>query len=80
MANVAMAILKYHDIQPTIKWVDDFILFCVPNPTTLLSLPQYFSYDFSSILKITSPLDIPWNLISKKGHNFQSSFIYMGFC
>jgi len=34
----------------------------------------------SSILKITSPLGISWNPISKKGHDFQSSFNYVGFC
>src|SRR5882724_158087 len=54
--------------------------FCVPSPAALLSSPPYFYYNFSSILKITSPLGISWNPISKKGHDFQSSFNYVGFC
>ena len=48
MVDTTMAILKFHDIQPTIKWVDDFIVFFVylatlslyprlhPFPTTCL--------------------------------------------
>ena len=54
----------------------------------LLSFPSFsstplprpsFSFDLSTIYNIMKPLGIPWNPISKKGHNFQSFFNYVGF-
>jgi len=79
-ADATVAVLKYHAFEPTIKWVDDFMFFWTP---TLLVLPGQhptFLYDLSTIFNITDPLGIPWNPVSKKGHDFRSSFIYVGFC
>jgi len=80
IADAALEILKHHKVKLAVKWVDDFIFFWVPcpainGPGAVLS----FKFNLSTILKITSPLGIPWHPLSKKGHNFQSSFNYIGF-
>src|SRR5882724_2572441 len=43
------------------------------------STPLSFTFDLSSIHEITDPLGIPWLPISHKGHDFQTSFSYVGF-
>src|SRR5882672_7587553 len=30
VADATVAILKYHNIEPTVKWVDDFVFFPIP--------------------------------------------------
>jgi len=80
VADTALAILKHHKVKPAVKWVDNFIFFQVPSPA--MNGPCsicLFKLDLATILKITSPLGIPWHPVSKKGHDFQSSFNYAGF-
>ena len=79
MADATVALLKFHAIEPTIKWVDDFIFFWSPCKPVVWPTPPVFHYDLSSIRNIIEPLGIPWHPITKKGHDFQSSFTYVGF-
>ena len=46
---------------------------------TPCSLTHSFKFNLLDILNVTSPLGIPWNPISHKGHDFQSSFSYISF-
>src|SRR5882724_6368946 len=80
IVDATVALLKFHNIHPTIKWMDNFIFFWCPSEHVLAPLPPIFQYDLSTILSITEPLGIPWHPISKKGHDFQSHFSYVGFC
>jgi len=79
IADATIAILKHHSIELTIKWVDDFIFFRSPSISVTSGPSEYFSFDLSSILNITKPLGIPWHRLSKKGHDFQQTFNYVGF-
>jgi len=80
VTDVTLSVLKFHEIKPAVKWVDDFVFFRVPLPAIgpLPSKPV-FKFDLSTILALTSPLGIPWHPISKKGHDFSASFSYVGF-
>src|SRR5882724_3394254 len=80
IANATVKLLKFHTIDPAIKWVDDFIFFWSSSEPVLYPFPPVFHYDLSTIHSITEPLGIPWHPITKKGHDFQSSFTYVGFC
>src|SRR5882724_5371163 len=52
----------------------------VPTVSSLdASSPPSFTLDLMTIKQITDPLGIPWHPLSKKGHDFQSSFSYIGF-
>jgi len=78
--DATLAILKYHEVEPAVKWVDNFVFFRVPVPTEhSCTSPLNFKFKLSTILEITSPLGIPWHPISKKGHDFKSLFAYIGF-
>src|SRR5882724_469247 len=77
--DTTATLLKFHKIDPAIKWVDDFIFFQSLSEPVLCTFPPVFHYDLSTICSITEPLGIPWHPISKKGHNFQSSFTYVSF-
>src|SRR5882724_8096849 len=46
----------------------------LPSPS-----PPSSSFDLATIKQITDPLGIPWHPLLKEGHNFQSSFSYIGF-
>lgn len=48
IANAMVKILLYHGIEALIKWVDDFIFFCYPLPSSTSS-EFHFSYDESTI-------------------------------
>src|SRR5882724_4171552 len=51
----------------------------VPTVSSLdASSPPSFTLDLMTIKQITDPLGIPWHPLSKKGHDFQSSFSYIG--
>jgi len=78
MANAMVAPLKFHKVEPTIKWVDDFIFFRSPKilPSNLSSSSS-FNFNLSTILGLTKLLGLPWHPISKKGHDFQSFFSYV---
>ena len=79
IGDATVALLNFHKINPAIKLVDDFIFFLSPSEPVLSPFPPVFHYDLSTIRSITDPLGIPWHPISKKGHDFQSSFTYVGF-
>jgi len=80
VADATVAILKYHNIEPTVKWVDNFVFFHIPcAPMDPNSSSPWFHFTLNDILHITSPLGIPWHPITKKGHNFSSCFCYVGF-
>src|SRR5882724_9621988 len=72
IADATIAVLKYHTIKPTIKWVDNFVFFWTPTPLVLPSWHPTFPYNLSTIFNITDCLGIPWHPVSKKGHDFQS--------
>ena len=80
IADATLAVLKFHNIEPAVKWVDDFIFFRFPLAVDSTSFsPSTFSFNLSSILSITEPLGIPLHPISCKGHDFQTFFSYVGF-
>ena len=79
VADTTIALLKYHRVEPTIKWVNDFVFFHCPILSPTPSVGPSFSFDLSTIYNIMTPLGIPWHPLSKKGHDFQSSFSYVGF-
>jgi len=80
VADTSLAILKYCGVEVAMNWVDDFVFFRVHllHSVGSGSAPP-FKFDLSTILDITSPLGIPWHPIPKKGHDFQSTFSYVGF-
>ena len=79
IVDMTVTLLKFHKINPSIKWVDDFIFFQSPSELVLCPFPPVFHYDLSTICSITEPLGIPWHPITKKGHDFLSSFTYIDF-
>ena len=80
VADACIAILNHHGIAPISKWVDDFIIFCSPSQPLHSPLQNpSFNYDLASLLHLTDPLRIPWHPISKKGQDFDTSFVYLGF-
>ena len=80
VVDAMVALLKFHGINPCIKWVDNFIFFRSPNTCLQASVcPPSFNFNLSEILNIMEPLGIPWHPLLKKGHDFQSSFNYVGF-
>jgi len=80
VVDTTIYFLKFHGVEPTIKWVDDFIFFRSPMVSALgTSSPPSFSFNLKTIKQIPDPLGMPWHPLSKKGHDFQSSFSYVGF-
>ena len=80
VADVTLAILKFHKIEPAVKWVDDFVFFRVPLPAIgPLPAKPVFKFNLFTILALTTPLGIPWHPISKNGHDFSTSFSYVDF-
>jgi len=80
IADMTLAVLKFHKIELAVKWIHDFVFFRVPLPMiTAASSKPSLKFDLSTILAITAPLGIPWHPISKKGHNFSPSFSYVSF-
>ncbi len=58
IADACIELLKSAGIHPVMKWVDDFIFFRSPQPSTFAEgfhTPS-FAYDLSSILDFTAPL------------------------
>ena len=71
IADACVALLKWRGIEPVLKWVDDFVLFRLPSPTTttarspaLNTLDLHFPYDLATILEFTAPLGIPWHPVT----------------
>ena len=86
IADTCVTILKWQGIRPVFKWVDDFVLFRSPSPTTTItrsfapSTPDlHFPYDLTTILEFTAPLGIPWHSVTRKGQDFGTTFSYIGF-
>lgn len=84
VADATVDILAYHDILPAFKWVDDFNFFQEPSKVIDPFIPgdpetYEYSYDLSTIINITSRLGIPWQPVSKKGHDFAFNSTYCGF-
>jgi len=80
IVDTMVALLKFHEVEPVINWVNYFIfLRCTLLPLHPNQPSHTFKFDLSTILQVTTPLGIPWHPISCKGHNFQSSFSYVGF-
>ena len=80
VADAALAILKHHEVEPAVKWVDNFIFFQVPllaieSPSS----PPTFKFDLNKILRITAPLGIPWHPITWKGQDFSDTLYYVSF-
>jgi hypothetical protein len=76
IADAMVKILFFHGIDALIKWVDDFIFFHYPLPSSSASEP-HFSYDESIIWSVADQLGWPWAL--NKFVPFASSFLYIGF-
>jgi len=80
MADTMVALLKFHKVKPTIKWVDNFVFFRSPQfHSSNSSCMPSFNFNLSTILGLTKPLGFPWHPILKKGHDFQSFFSYVSF-
>src|SRR5882724_2391553 len=80
MADATVALLKFHKVEPAIKWVDDFVFFRSPQIlSSNSSCSPSFNFNLSMILGLTKPLGLPWHPISKKGHDFQTFFTYVSF-
>jgi hypothetical protein len=82
VADAVLDILAFHGISNVFKWVDDFCFFREPISSSILpdGLVHYnYAYNLENITSITSRLGIPWHLLSVKGHDFQSSCLYVGF-
>jgi len=80
VTDATLDVLIFHNIEPAVEWVDDFIFFRFPQAIGSSSLSSTtFSFDLASILTITEPLGIPWHPISRKGHDFQTFFSYVSF-
>ena len=78
MADAMVALLKFHKVEPTIKWVDDFVFFRSPQIlSSNSSFSPSFNFNLSTILGLTKSLGLPWHPISKKGHYFQSLCSYV---
>jgi len=81
-ADVLLAILYSKSISPSLKCVDDFVFFRVPSyfDTDAAGMVNYsYSYDLTSVMKITDPLGIPWHPIEVKGQDFGLQVSYVGF-
>jgi len=61
VADATVAILKVNDVEPIVKWVDDFVFFRSPLITTTHSLEPSFKFNLQDILDVTAPLGIPWH-------------------
>src|SRR5882724_3205644 len=80
--DTLIAILKSKSIPNVLKWVDDFVFFCIPSTIPpILHSHTHFQYDYnlSTILSITNLLGIPWPSIQSKGKYLQSMVSYVGF-
>src|SRR5882672_11862676 len=68
VADATLDLLKFHKLEPAVKWVDNFIFFRFPLTLTCASpSAPSFSFNLSSILTITKPLGISWHPLSRKG-------------
>jgi len=79
IVDATVALLKFHNIHPTIKWMDNFIFFWCPSEHVLAPLPPVFQYDLSTILSITEPLGIPWHPISKRAMTSNPIYLMWAF-
>jgi len=80
--DALVAIFKSKSIDHLLKWVDDFVFFCIPNnfsAMTHMDSPFQYSYGLVAILAITELLGVPWNPVDVKGQDFQSVVPYVGF-
>jgi hypothetical protein len=75
IADAMVKILLFHSVDALIKWVNDFIFFQYPVPSSPLKL--HFSYDESIIWSVAEELGWPW--APKKFVPFASSFLYISF-
>jgi len=81
-ADALVAIFKAKSIDEVLKWVYNFVFFCIPisQPDSFPSPPPFqYSYNLSTILSITNPLGVPWNPVDVKGQDFGSSVPYIAF-
>ena len=81
-ADATVDILKHHGITDTAKWVDNFDFLRHPISSTISPegvVSYSYSFDLSTILRITEPLGIPWHNISEQGHDFAFTTEYAGF-
>ena len=75
VADAKSAILKSKDIDPSKKWVDDFVFFRFP--TSINSGVPSFPYSLSDIYNLASQLGWPWK--ASKTRPFAPEFKYLGF-
>jgi len=81
-ADVLLVIFKSKSISPALKWVNDFVLFCVPSSTATDATDtntNAYSYNLSSVMNITNPLRVPWHPIKVKCQDFGPTVSYVGF-
>src|SRR5882672_1116826 len=55
VADATVSFLKFHNIQPTIKWVNNFVFFRSPCKPVMPPLAPVFHYNLSAIRTITDP-------------------------
>jgi hypothetical protein len=81
-ADACIKILKSKRIGPMLKWVNNFCFFCMLSTSILDAngIAQHsYSYNLNMIHAMTHPLGIPWHPVKKKGQNFSSTILYVGF-
>jgi len=79
--DATIALLKFHNIEPAVKWMENFVFFRCPHEGLLPSGSQFHPYTFnlSSFMDITIPLGSPWHSLKWKDHDFKSKFTYVSF-
>jgi hypothetical protein len=81
VADVIIDIWKYLGVDPALKWVDDFAIFCFPDKrgchlTISANSLYHYSYNLESMKNLIVPLGMPWH--KEKGSDFTDIFVYVG--
>ena len=82
VADALINVLKHHGINVTMKWVNDLIFFHSPSYSPNIfghNSPFVYSFNLNTIVKITTPLSIPWHPPSVKGCDLNLGFLFVSF-
>lgn len=82
LPDATIDILAAHSIPHVVKWVDNFDFLRHPIASSFApdgSTVYSYSFNLDTILRITTPLGIPWHDVSEQGHDFAYHTDYNGF-
>ena len=82
IVNAIVDILAAFGIEPTFKWVDDFLFVREPIPLGPDSEGDHtlqYPFNIDDIKRCTAPLGIPWHDLDSKGQDFSFNVEYVGF-